>query len=920
MQPIDISLTQEMKKSYLEYSMSVIIGRALPDVRDGMKPVHRRILWGMSQAKFGSSNPHRKSARVTGEVMGKYHPHGDQALYLTIARMAQNFSTRYLLIDGQGNFGSVDGDPPAASRYTECRLEKLSEALIESWDEDTVNFRPNFDNTLKEPIVLPAALPSLMLNGSVGISVGMATNMPPYNLKEVTNGIKALIDNPDLSNTEMINYITGPDFPTGGIIYGKSGILSAYNTGYGKIIIRGKAEIVDPESEGKAKGKTKVIPYIKITEIPYQVNKADLVIQIDSLKGDKTGTGNKISRVVDYSDMDGMEIRVEYKSGTDGESVLNYIYSRTRLQTSFSINNIALVGTEPKQLKLIEILQHWIDHREDVITRRSKYRLEKAKRRLHILEGLKIAMDNIDEIIAIIRSSDNDKEIYEKIKSSESPINILSDEQIKAILELRLRRLSRLEKAKVIDEIKSITEEIEELNELLSSKENIMACIKSELTEKSAQFEDDRRTEIVSAKIGDEITSLDKEKLIPQENVVVILTEKGYFKVIPVTEYKKQHRGGKGKRAIGLRSEDVTLSMKVCSNHDHLLIFTNVAKVYKIRVFDIDMTLAGMSRGTNVKNLVHHLEKDEIVTNFIAVNTFNEDEYLLTVTAKGMVKRTVLSKFSNIRKTGIRSMKFKEADDRLINVGIVKSSDTIILGSRNGKAIHFKVTDVRPLSRGSMGVHGMNLSEGNEIVGVAIPDRDGKGQLLSITENGYGKRTPFNHYRIQKRNGKGLLDIDTSPQRNGPVVGVRSLSHGDELMLIDNTGKAIRIEFDAIRQTRRNTKGVRVMRLAENNKIVALGRIQSELIEEENENSENKKIETADTEDKDAINHIDEKLDSEDVDLMEESDDADEEEDSESINMEENSDSEDVDLMEESDDADVEEDSESINMEEDSDV
>lgn len=798
-----VSLEKEMKKSYIDYAMSVIVGRALPDVRDGLKPVHRRILYAMNESGMTYDKQYKKSARVVGEVLGKYHPHGDLAVYDTIVRMVQDFSLRYPLIDGQGNFGSIDNDPAAAARYTEVRLSKIASELLVDIEKDTVDFAPNYDESLYEPIVLPAKLPNLLINGSTGIAVGMATNIPPHNLKEVIHACIKGLDYPDVSISELMKIIKGPDFPTCGCIYGLSGIKSAYTTGKGLIKLRAKAEI--------AKGRSK--DRIIITEIPYQVNKAKLIEDIANLVKDKKISD--ISGLRDESDKDGIRVVIDLKQNANSSVILNQLYKNTQMETTFGVINIALVDGEPKILNLKDMITLFLEHRKEVILRRTKFDLDKAEKRAHILEGFKIASQNIDSIISKIKSSKTYNNASETLIDSFN----LSKVQTEAILELRLNRLTRLEQERIETEHKNLIETISYLKEVLSDPKKVLEIIKKELLDLE-KYSDNRRTEIIA-----ESTELEAEDLISDEKVVITITNSGYIKSIPVSEYRRQRRGGKG--VIGMRfktrqtkTEDFVESLFIASTLDNILFFTDKGKVYSLKGYEIP-TGSKYSRGKAIVNLIN-LTNEKITA---TVPVKGQYKYLIFVTKRGIVKRVSLAAFSNIRKAGIRALDIrKKDDDELRRVKLINGNEEVIIATKNGKAIRFKATDVRDMGRNARGVKGITLMENDEVVDMDIIN---SGSLLTITENGYGKRTDFSEYRITKRGGKGIKNIITSA-RNGLVVGIKSVTDNDEIMITSSRGKVIRVPVNAIRVQGRNTQGVKIMDIEGVDKVVSIAKLVQE--------------------------------------------------------------------------------------------
>jgi DNA gyrase subunit A len=792
-----------MKQSYLEYAMSVIIGRALPDVRDGLKPVHRRSLYAMQQARNDWNKSYKKSARIVGDVMGKYHPHGDAAIYDTIVRMAQDFSLRYMLVDGQGNFGSVDGDSPAAMRYTEIRMRKIAHQMLADLDKETVDFIPNYDETLEEPSVLPTKFPALLVNGSTGIAVGMTTNIPPHNIREVIAALKELIDNPLMDIGELMEHIPGPDFPTSGHIYGTKGIHEAYNTGRGIITLRAKAEV----EENKKNGQETII----VTELPYQVNKAKVVEKIAELMRDKVITGASFVR--DESDRDGMRMAIGLKRDQIAEVVLNQLYKHTNMQTSFGIILLAVVNNRPQLLTLKEILNHFINHRKVVIIRRTRYELRKAEERAHILEGLKIALDHLDDVVALIRASHSPEEAKNGLKSRFS----LSAIQAQAILDMRLQRLTGLEREKIINEYNALLKDIAWYNEILSSDEVVRGLIKDELTELDEEFGDDRRTKIVES-----TADISIEDLITQEDMVVTVTRSGYIKRNPITLYTNQHRGGKGKKAMGTKSDDFVEHLFVASTHATFLFITNFGKVYQSKVYELPM--AGRSSlGKAIVNLLNFDEGEKLAT-VLTVDEFVENKYVVMATKKGRVKKTDLMAYSRRRSVGLIGVKLAEGDE-LIAARITNGDMTIYLGSEGGKVIRFHEGDVRATARGSMGVRGMRIDQDSRVVGMAVLESE--ETLLTVTENGYGKRSLIEDYRIQGRGGKGVFSIKTS-KRNGKMVSLLLVDDEDELMMVTDKGKLIRTSNKSINVISRNTQGVRLIKLSSSEKLIGIARLPEE--------------------------------------------------------------------------------------------
>ena len=803
---IPVEISREMKKSYIDYSMSVIVGRALPDVRDGLKPVHRRILYTMYEAGLLPERPYKKCAATVGDVLGKYHPHGDASVYDALVRLAQDFSMRYPLVDGHGNFGSVDGDPPAAYRYTEAKMAKMAVDMLTDIEKETVDFVPNYDETLMEPQVLPSRFPNLLVNGSSGIAVGMATNIPPHNLREVVDGIVAMIDNPEITVDELLTYIKGPDFPTAGIIMGLNGIRSAYTTGRGKIVMRARSEIEQMTHE-----KQRII----VTELPYQVNKARLIEKIAELVKDKRVEG--ISDLRDESDRDGMRIVIELKRDVNGTVVLNQLYKYTQLQETFSIIMLALVDNQPKILNLKEILDNYIKHQETVIRRRSEFDLKKAEARAHILEGLRIALENIDEIIKIIRESYNDakQRLMDRFG--------LSDVQAQAILDMRLARLQGLEREKIDAEYKQLMEWIAHLKEVLANESMILQIVKEELLVLKDKYGDDRRSEITA--FADEINI---EDLIEEKDMVITLTHFGYIKRLPVDTYKAQRRGGRGVSGITTREEDFVEKLFITSTHNHILFFTSKGKMYRLKAYEIP-EVGRHAKGTAIVNLLQ-LDGDEKVTAAIPVREFEEGKYLFFGTKKGIVKKTDLMAYDTARKGGLAAIVLEE-DDELINVSLTDGTNDMMLSTYRGMCIRFNEEDVRPMGRVSHGVRGIKLTEDDYVVGMSMAF-DG-GDLLVVTEKGYGKKTPLEEYKIQSRGGKGVNTYRLS-ETTGNIAGIMVVSETDDVMLITSDGMVIRMKTAEISRIGRLTKGVRLMRLEDGISVVSLALTAEE---EENENS-----------------------------------------------------------------------------------
>ncbi len=796
----EISIEKEMKKSYLDYAMSVIIGRALPDVRDGLKPVHRRVLFAMQDLKNDWNKAYKKSARIVGDVIGKYHPHGDAAVYDAIVRLAQDFSMRYPLVDGQGNFGSIDGDPPAAMRYTEIRMMRLAHEMLADLEKETVDFIPNYDESLMEPTVLPAKIPSLLINGSTGIAVGMATNVPPHNLSEVIDALKALIDDVDIPINELIGFIPGPDFPTGGIIYGGEGIRDAYETGRGSIRVRAKVLV---EKDKRTQRETLII-----TELPYQVNKAKLIEKIAELIRDKIISG--IQYVRDESDREGMRIALGLKKDQIAAVTINQLYKHTRLEISFGIIFLAVVNGRPELLNLKEILQYFILHRKEIVIRRTRYDLKKAEDQAHILEGLKIALDNLDEVVALIRAAKSPADAKSKLIKKFS----LTEKQAQAILDMRLQRLTGLEREKIQQDYKNILKDIARFKEILASERLVLNIIKEELTEIQEQFGDHRYTEL--AEKTKEITI---EDMIVEEDMVVTISKRGYIKRNPITLYRNQRRGGKGKTAMGTKEDDFVEHLFVASTHHTFMFFTNLGKVYWCKVYDIPQA-GRMSLGKAIVNLLN-FGKDEKLTTVLAVPEFKPGYHVLMVTKNGVIKKTDLMAFSRPRSGGIIALNILEGDE-LIAARITDGTLNVFLGSRSGKAIRFHESDVRPTGRVATGVRGMRLVEGDHIVGAEVLSH---GQtLFAVTENGYGKRTSIDEYPVQKRGGKGVISIKTT-ERNGVVVGILLVSEDDDLMLMTNIGKVIRMQINSISVISRNTQGVTLMGMDVDERVVGAARL-----------------------------------------------------------------------------------------------
>ena len=790
--PIEI----EMKKSYIDYAMSVIVGRALPDVRDGLKPVHRRILHAMNEMGNTKKSPHKKCARIVGETLGKFHPHGDLAIYETLVRLAQPFSLRYPLVDGQGNFGSVDGDSAAAMRYTECRLDSIANEMLADIDKETVDFTDNFDGTLREPLVLPSKIPNLLVNGSSGIAVGMATNIPPHNLCEIVDATIHMIDHPETDVRELMEIVKGPDFPTGGIVYGIDGIVEAYTTGHGRIRVRARTHFEEDEDHSK----------VIITEIPYNVKKSDLLETIAELVKTKKIEG--ISDLRDESDKDGMRVVIDLKRDAINEVVLNQLFAHTAMQVTFGIINLALVDNQPVVLSLKEMIDYFIEHRFDVVKRRTKYDLDQAKARAHILEGLITAIDNLDEVIKLIRKAKQREEARDSLMKR----FLLSELQAKAILEMQLQRLTGLEMRAVKDEYEQVSKKVEELQRTLGDAKALFGIIKSELLEVKEKYGDERRTEIVMQALD-----LDIEDLIPVEDVVVMITNTGYIKRLPLETYKQQRRGGVGLMGMETKEEDYVVDLFVTSSHDYIMFFSSKGRVYWLKAYRVPA--AGRhAKGKPIINLIERLEDGEAIMDTIPVVAFDEEHFLMFATKKGVVKKTRLSAYQHVRASGIVAIKLDD-DDELIDTTITDGKKEIILATYKGMACRFDEKDVRPTGRATYGVRGIRLKKGDEVVSMAIASP--QSQLLTITETGYGKRTLVDQYRKTRRGGVGVITIKTGG-RNGNVVMAKEVTEETELIVTSKSGMVIRIQAEEIRLVRRATMGVRIMRLKEKDKICAV--------------------------------------------------------------------------------------------------
>lgn len=793
---IDVDIDKEMKKSFLEYSMSVIVSRALPDVRDGLKPVHRRILYSQFEDNLTPDKPYKKCATTVGNVLGRYHPHGDASVYDALVRLAQDFSMRYMLVDGHGNFGSVDGDPPAAYRYTEARMSKISTEMLTDIEKDTVNFLPNYDDSRKEPEVLPSRFPNLLVNGSTGIAVGMATNIPPHNLGEVIDAMCCLIDNPDASLDDLMQYIKGPDFPTAGIIMGQSGIRAAYATGRGRITVRARAEIVEEKNRFK----------IIVTELPYQVNKARLVETIANMVKEKRIEG--ISNIDDHSDRNGMHIVIDIKREASPQIVLNQLYSYTQMQITFSAIMIAIVNGEPKTLSLKEILRNYVDFQVDVITRRTIFDLKKAEERAHVLEGLKKAIDFIDEVISIIHSSKDQPTAKQRLGERFE----LDEIQTQAIVSMRLGQLSGLERTKIEDELGQLNIKIADFKDILQNSERLLSIIKEEALAIKKKYNDERRTEIVA--VSGEV---DIEDLIPEEDCVLTLTEFGYIKRQKSDTYKLQRRGGRGVSGMSRREEDVAKEMFVANSHDHVMFFTNLGRVYKLKCYEIPEG-SRTSKGMNINNLLP-LSADESVTSMIKVPDIESEQYLVMVTRNGIIKRTELSAFSHARKNGLIAIDLNEGDE-LAWVRLTDGNKELIVATRNGMAIRFHETDVRVMGRAAKGVKAITLRGDDKVIGMSML-REG-AYILTVSETGYGRLSNVSDYRIQSRGGHGVINYNTD--KYGKVAAIKSVDLDDDIILISNDGVIIRIEANSIRICSRTSKGVRVMKVSDESKVVTLSR------------------------------------------------------------------------------------------------
>ena len=800
---VPVTLEEEMKSSYIDYAMSVIVARALPDVRDGLKPVHRRVLFGMHELGLAYNRPYKKSARIVGEVLGKYHPHGDSAVYDSMVRMVQDFSLRYPLVNGQGNFGSVDGDSPAAMRYTEARLARIAEEMLRDLDKNTVDFGANFDESLQEPLVMPSYLPNLLVNGASGIAVGMATNIPPHNLTEVVDGLVALLDNPKLKSEDLMKFVKAPDFPTGGIIYGYEGVRDAYITGRGRVVIRAKANVETLKND-----RENVI----ITEIPYQVNKATLIEKIADLV--RAGKITEISNIRDESDRDGMRVVIELKRDAQPAVVLNQLFKHTQMQVTFGVIMLALVNGAPKVLTLQETMMHFLDHRMEVLVRRTKYELDAAEKRAHILEGFIIALDNIDAVIETIKKSKD----VETAKNNLMKKFKLSEIQAKAILDMRLQRLTGLERKKIEDEYKDTIKLIERLRGILEGEKKRKQIIKEELLAVKERYGDERRTEIIT-----DYKEFSLEDIIAEEDVVVTISHGGFIKRFPVSGYRRQGRGGKGVTGAGTREDDFIEHMFVASTHQYILFFTDKGRCYWLKVHEIPEG-GRTAKGRSIVNLLEK-DKDDNITAFVTVKEFRDDQYLVMATEKGTVKKTVLSAYGNVRRGGINAINLVTGD-RLIEVKMTDGNSDIVIGTKNGFAIRFNEKNVRDMGRTATGVRGVKLGKGDLVVGLLVIRRE-DASILVVTEKGYGKRSDINDYRVTNRGGKGVITVKTT-DKVGKLIAMMEVTDKDELVIISTKGMVIRQGVKDIRVMGRNTQGVRVIRLNDGDSIADIARVVSE--------------------------------------------------------------------------------------------
>lgn len=805
---LPVRLEKEMTESYLTYAMSVIIQRALPDVRDGLKPSQRRILVAMNDLRLAPGSQHRKCAKIAGDTSGNYHPHGEQVIYPTLVRLAQPFNMRYPVVDGQGNFGSIDGDPPAAMRYTEARMARPATHLLEDLDKETVDFRANYDETKDEPVVLPGKFPNLLVNGCSGIAVGMATNIPPHNIREVADALTAVIDDPDVPDVALLDYVKGPDFPTGGVIHGMDGIRRAYMTGHGRVVVRARTSM-EPYKNDRER--------IVIHEIPYQVNKTSLIEKIAGLVRD--GEVEGISDIRDESDRKGMRIVVELKKDAPTQVIMNQLFQRTQMQDTFGVSLIALVDKEPRVLTLRNLLSEYVRHRRDVVRRRTEFDLRKAEDRAHILEGLRIALDNIDEIIALIRASAD----TETARTGLMERFGLSEKQAQAILDMRLQRLTGLERKKIEEEYLELIKTIEDLKSILASEARISQILKDEIQEMKDTYGDERRTDII-----DDVVSFDFEDLIADEDMVITISHAGYIKRLPVGTYRKQNRGGRGIMGATTKDDDFVEQLFIASTHSYLMFFTDQGRCYWLKAHQVPPA-GRTARGKAVVNLVQ-LRKDEKITAVIAVRDFPDDKYLVLATRKGYIKKTPLSAFGNPRRVGIYAISMEEGDN-LIEAKVTDGNREIVLAKLLGKAIRFPEEEVRPMGRTARGVRGVNVDAGDEVIGMVTLDRN--GSIIVVTENGFGKRTTIDEYRVTKRGGKGIITVKAS-ERNGRLVGIREVVDTDELMIITRNGIVLRLEVSGVSMMGRNTQGVKMINLDEGDVVMAVARV----VNEENEDLE----------------------------------------------------------------------------------
>ncbi len=807
---LPVALEDEMRSSYIDYAMSVIVSRALPDVRDGLKPVHRRVLYGMHELGLAYNRPYKKSARIVGEVLGKYHPHGDSAVYQSMVRMVQDFSLRYPLVDGQGNFGSIDGDSPAAMRYTEARLARISEEILRDLDKNTVDFTSNFDDSLQEPVVMPSYLPSLLLNGASGIAVGMATNIPPHNLTEVINGLVAMIDKPTISDEELLQHVIAPDFPTGGIIFGYEGVKDAYTTGRGRIVLRARANVETHKNDRES---------IIVTELPYQVNKSNLIEKMANLVRD--GKVQDISNIRDESDRDGMRIVIETKRNSQPEVIMNQLFKHTQMQVTFGVIMLALVKGTPKVLTLKQTMQYFLEHRMDVLIRRTKYELDAAERRAHILEGYIIALDNIDEVIEVIKKSKDVETARNRLMKRFK----LSEIQAKAILDMRLQRLTGLERKKIEDEYKEILKLIEKLRGILDSETKRNTIIKNELIALQERYGDERRTEVMK-----DYKEFSLEDIIAEEDVVVTISHSGFIKRFPVSGYRKQARGGRGVTGAGTKDEDFIEHMFVASTHHYILFFTDKGKCYWKKVHEVPEG-GRASRGRSLQNLVEK-DKNEQITAFVTVKEFNDDKFIVMVTENGTIKKTQLSAYSNVRRGGINAINIADGD-KLIEVKLTDGNNDIVIGTRKGLAIRFNESDVRAMGRTATGVRGIKLGADDIVIGFLVVRS--MSTLLVVTDKGFGKRSNIDDYRITKRGGKGIITVKTG-EKNGNLISIKEINDTDELVIITNSGMVIRQGVKKIRVMGRATQGVKLINLKDGDSIADVAKVVSE---DENISSKN---------------------------------------------------------------------------------